>query len=96
MIHFFIGTKAQFIKMAPVMVDLDGRNVPYRYVDSGQHAELTSVLRKTFGIRHPDVYLHQGSDITTIFSAMKWTLKLILMTLFTKGKIRREIFAGHK
>ena len=92
MIYFFIGTKAQFIKMAPVMVELNNRQIPYKYVDSGQHAELTRVLRNTFGIRAPDVYLRQGSDITSIFAAVKWALKLIFMALFAKNKIKREIF----
>lgn len=92
MIHFFIGTKAQFIKIAPIMVELDNRSISYKYVDSGQHAELTKILRKTFGIRDPDIYLHEGSDISSIFAAVRWTLKLIFMTLFAKNKIRQKIF----
>ena len=47
MIHFFIGTKAQFIKMAPVMVELKNRGIAFRYVDSGRHAELTKTQRRS-------------------------------------------------
>ena len=50
MIHFFIGTKAQFIKMAPVMVELEKRGVAFRHIDSGQHAELTRMSRQSLGL----------------------------------------------
>jgi len=92
MIYFFIGTKAQFIKMAPIIVELRNRQIPYRYVDSGQHADLTRILRKTFGIRQPDICLHRDGDISSVFAAIKWTCKLILMALFAKNKIKRQIF----
>ena len=94
MIHFFIGTKAQFIKMAPVMVELRNRNVSFRYVDSGQHAELTSVLRQTFGIGEPDVCLRRGSDVSSLLSAASWSCKLSLMSLGGKKRLRNKIFPG--
>lgn len=93
MIHFFIGTKAQFIKMAPLMLELQSRAIEYRYVDSGQHAGLTAKLRKCFGIAEPDVHLNKGKDITTIFSAIKWTLQLLSLAIFNKKKLK-EIFPG--
>jgi len=49
MIHFFASTKAQFINMAPVTIEMRNCNIPFRYIDSGQHAELTMSLRKAFG-----------------------------------------------
>ena len=57
MIHIFIGTKAQFIKMAPIMQKLNEKRVAYNFIDSGQHAGITSDLIKQFGLRPPDVYL---------------------------------------
>jgi UDP-N-acetylglucosamine 2-epimerase (non-hydrolysing) len=93
-IHFFIGTKAQFIKMAPVMVELRKRDVPFRYVDSGQHAELTRVLRKTFGIAEPDVCLRSGKDVSSLLSAVSWSCKLSLLSLAGKKKLRNKIFPG--
>lgn len=63
MIHFFIGTKAQFIKMAPVMVELEKRGVAFRYIDSGQHAELTRSLRKVFGVGEPRQQLDEATFV---------------------------------
>jgi UDP-N-acetylglucosamine 2-epimerase (non-hydrolysing) len=50
MIHFFVGIKAQFIKMVPVMIEMRNRSISFCYIDSGQHAELTKMMRKSFGI----------------------------------------------
>lgn len=94
MIHFFVGTKAQFIKMAPVMVELQKRQVPFRYVDSGQHAELTRTLRKTFGIREPDVCFHKGGDITSIIGAIIWSCKLFFTCAAGRKWLRKNIFPG--
>ena len=49
MLHVFIGTKAQYIKTAPLIRLLDERGVPYRLIDSGQHASLTRSLRRELG-----------------------------------------------
>lgn len=94
MIHFFIGTKAQFIKMAPVMVELRNRGIKFRYIDSGQHAELTGMMRKNFGIPEPDVHLKKGGDITTITAAVLWTIKLIILCLRGKKWLSKNIFPG--
>ncbi|MBN2457249.1 MAG: UDP-N-acetylglucosamine 2-epimerase [Sedimentisphaerales bacterium] len=95
MIHFFIGTKAQFIKMAPIMVELNSRNIPFRYVDSGQHAELTRSLRKVFGLREPDINLYsRNRDIVSIPGAVGWGLKLGCSIWFRRKWLRQRVFCG--
>ena len=42
MIHVFTGTKAQYIKMAPLLRCMDAAGVAYRLIDSGQHATLAA------------------------------------------------------
>ncbi|MBI3097779.1 MAG: UDP-N-acetylglucosamine 2-epimerase, partial [Planctomycetes bacterium] len=44
MIHVFIGTKAQYIKTAPVCRELTRRGVIWRLIDSGQHRGLSEAL----------------------------------------------------
>ena len=41
-IHVFLGTKAQYIKTAPLLRLMDERGVDYRLIDSGQHARLSA------------------------------------------------------
>lgn len=56
MIHIAIGTKAQFIKMAPVILRLQKENIPFNLIDLGQHSLITKDLREEFKIKEPDVY----------------------------------------
>lgn len=77
MIHFFIGTKAQLIKTAPVMAELQRRNIDYNFVFSGQHQKTITELLNNFGIKPPDSTLHSGADITSIMGMLLWVLKLL-------------------
>lgn len=81
-IHVFIGTKAQLIKMGPVMRALQDRGIAYRFVHSGQHQETMQDLIANFGIRQPDVVLHSGRDVTGIVQMFFWALKIVLRGLF--------------
>ena len=93
MVHFFIGTKAQFIKMAPIMVEMNNRGLPYRYIDSGQHANLTQSLRKTFSIREPDVSLsHSAGSIVSITEAFEWYLGCRWKSLTNRRWLKKHVF----
>ena len=91
MIHIFLGTKAQYIKTAPLLRLLDAQEVPYRLIDSGQHAELSGGLRQELGVREPDHLLAEGRDITRIPQAALWAGKLALR-LFDRKRLKREVF----
>lgn len=96
MIHFFIGTKAQLIKTAPVMLELQKMNVPFRYIDSGQHAEFTSEIRRDLQLPEPDVFLGRSSDdVASYGSASKWLGQTVLRWAFRPSWIRERVFGGH-
>jgi len=93
MIHFFIGTKAQFIKIAPIMVEMNNRGLSYRYIDSGQHADLTQSLRKTFSIREPDISLSRSAgSIVSITEALKWYLGCRLKSITDHIWLEKDVF----
>ena len=48
MITILIGTKAQLVKMAPIMKELSNRKIPYRFVLTGQHTETIDDLISAF------------------------------------------------
>ena len=73
MIHIFIGTKAQFIKMAPIVQELSRRGIDFNFIDAGQHAALTGDLIRQFGVREPDVVFRRDrSNINTLSEALAW------------------------
>lgn len=81
-IHVFIGTKAQLIKMGPIMRALQEQGIPYRFIHSGQHQETMADLIQNFGIQQPDVVLHRGRDITGIVQMLLWSLRILCKGLF--------------
>ena len=92
-IHVFIGTKAQYIKTAPLIRLMDQEGVDYRLIDSGQHAALSSSMRAELGIRTPDHLLGGERDVTSIPQAIGWMMALALR-LWSGRRLHREIFGG--
>jgi UDP-N-acetylglucosamine 2-epimerase (non-hydrolysing) len=91
-IHFVIGTKAQLIKMAPVIQEATRQGLPYNFIFTGQHQETMGDLRENFGIREPDVTLHYGKDITSIPAMIVWLARILWCVAFN----RKRIFGGDR
>jgi UDP-N-acetylglucosamine 2-epimerase len=81
MIHIAIGTKAQFIKMAPIMRELFNRGINYNLIDLGQHALITADLRKEFDLKEPDVCLSRGKNVSSLVIGLVWMIKLLVKGL---------------
>ena len=86
-IAMIIGTRAELIKIFPLMLELKNRGVPYYFIHTGQH-NLKDLCEK-FGVKKPDVVLSEESDKSSKFNskqikAIMWNLKLVF-------KIRKEI-----
>lgn len=94
MIHVFIGTKAQYIKTAPVLRALEAAGVPYRLIDSGQHAQLMETLRPELGIRAPDCSLRQGADINRIDAGFWWMGRHLWRAWVDPAGVRAAVFGG--
>lgn len=93
MIHVFVGTKAQFIKMAPILLELDRRGVTYNLIDAGQHAELTGDIARQFGVRQADVSLRPGQgNINSLWQALSWVGRSLGQILFRREELYRRLF----
>ena len=92
-IHIFLGTKAQYIKTAPLMRLLVERGIDYRLIDSGQHARLSAAMRRELGVRRPDVVLGGVEDVTSITGAVAWAARIGRRLLSARG-VHENIFAN--
>lgn len=88
-IYIVLGTKAQMIKMAPIMVELQRRGVDYSFIHTGQHKETMSDLIGNFGVKAPDEYLYDGPDVTRLTQVLPWMLRILYGTM----RHRRRLFA---
>ncbi|HIH32719.1 MAG TPA: UDP-N-acetyl glucosamine 2-epimerase [Candidatus Diapherotrites archaeon] len=75
MINVIIGTKAELIKMSPVMRELQKRKVEYNYIDTSQHSQTTSKFRKDFQVKEPDAQIGGEKNITTLMQGAGWAVK---------------------
>nr|WP_282452772.1 UDP-N-acetylglucosamine 2-epimerase [Lysobacter sp. CAU 1642] len=77
----FIGTKAQLIKTAPVIKELDKRGLSYRLVYTGQHSETFRELEACFGIRSADQVLVPDAEADSKFSFLTWAVRFALAVI---------------
>jgi UDP-N-acetylglucosamine 2-epimerase (non-hydrolysing) len=87
-IHIVLGTKAQLVKMAPLMVRLRERDIRYRFVHTGQHRATMREMLEEFGLEPPDVVLYSGRDVVSLPQMAVWTARILAKCLTR----RREIF----
>ena len=93
----FTGTKAQFIKMVPILVELERRGEPYRIIDTGQHAELVEDVIRQYRLRKPELSLAPGKrGVATLTGGVWWMLRLSRILLWSSPRLRRELFADEK
>lgn len=95
MIHFIIGTKAQFIKMAPLMHVLGSEGIRYRVLDLGQHAGLTAAIVQDFGLKPEIVRIRDSrQNVESYFQALTWLMKCTAPLLRARSALREKYFGG--
>src|SRR5690349_10317113 len=80
MLIVVIGTRAQLIKMAPVLVALERAGTAYQLILTGQHHDTMVSLLTEFGIATPSLTLYHGAEVTGIAKA-GWWFPLVLFRL---------------
>jgi len=91
MIHIAVGTKAQTIKMAPVIRLLEQEGIAFNLIDLGQHSLITKNLREEFGLGEPNSYISKGSNVSSLAQAFLWLIEVFFKSL-SSLRIKREIF----
>ena len=71
----FLGTKAQFIKTAPILSEMDTQGLNYRLIYTGQHSETFDLLEKALHTRTADEIIVPSFEADTHISFLKWTFK---------------------
>lgn len=69
---FVVGTRAQLIKMAPVIVVCERRGLPITLLMTGQHQETMQDIVDEFGLRSPQVPVMSISERSTVGSLLRW------------------------
>jgi UDP-N-acetylglucosamine 2-epimerase (non-hydrolysing) len=85
-VYVIIGTRAQFIKMAPVMYEMKKQGVEYTLIYTVQHKENIQEVLDVYELRSPDVVIYQGEESNTKGKLIKWTLDMFFKSVFKAKK----------
>lgn len=90
MIHFIVGTRAQLLKLAPVMRECDRRSLAWRWVYTAQHRETVQELIETFELPPPDhVIVVWRTEAKSRLRMARWLGRMLVALISS-----RDILAG--
>ena len=93
MIHVVVGTRAEYIKLAPLLWRMDSAGLPYRLIDSGQHADRSESFRDELGLRAPDYAMGGTRSVDSVPAALWWAAGLG-SKLARRRRLDRTVFGG--
>jgi len=86
-----MGTKGQYLKMLPVLKELDRRNIVYNLIHTGQHFLYTKKISEIYGLKNPDVFLTtKKEDLKNLKDMFIWLVRSLLAAFrlkFKKGDV---------
>lgn len=85
-IYFFMGTIAEFIKLAPIMKELKKRDIPFKIITSGQNSIKFDDLKKYTGQLKVDIAMKEKTNKSSMLQFIWWNIKTIFVSLFIFGK----------
>jgi UDP-N-acetylglucosamine 2-epimerase (non-hydrolysing) len=91
-VHIIIGTKAQFIKMAPIAYLMERARIRYRIIDLSQHGALTAGIISDFDLT-PDIRFFQpaGTNVSSYGAAIRWTARSFRKIATPAKALRSEL-----
>lgn len=90
MILIPIGTKAQLIKMAPVILALKRHQLPFDFVLTGQHQETMADLIDGFGLPKPAYQMATITEADTSLKLATWLMGTLLTHLRPNSEVAKR------
>ncbi len=95
MIHVVIGTRAQLVKMLPVMQLMKDKGWDYNFVFLPQHRETIQAMLDEFELKAPDVVVtDNASDIVKTWQMALWSIKVLVQGILQRKRIFRTDRSG--
>lgn len=81
-IYVVLGTRAQFIKMAPLLFELKKQKKKYTLIYTAQHKENIKSILDEYNLKEPDIVMYKGEESNTPFKGLKWFIHMFYLALF--------------
>jgi UDP-N-acetylglucosamine 2-epimerase (non-hydrolysing) len=96
MIHFVIGTRAQLLKIAPVMLECESRNLSWRWVYTAQHRDTMQQLLATFELPPPDhTIVRWSTEAKSKAKMMQWFSRMLVALPRSRRVLAGQTGATH-
>ena len=95
MIHVFVGTQAEYVKMSPLLGRMEAAGLPFRLIDSGQHADRSESFRDELGVRAPDHAMGGTRSVDSVPAALWWAAGLG-RKLALRRRLAQTVFGGYR
>ena len=79
--YFFIGTSAEFIKLAPIIKEFRKRKIRFKIITSGQNAINLLEFKNYTGKLSPYIELPKKISKSSIFGFFVWTVQTFFLSL---------------
>ncbi|MBN2016438.1 UDP-N-acetylglucosamine 2-epimerase [Candidatus Dojkabacteria bacterium] len=89
-IYVVIGTRAQFIKVAPMLRMMLDQNMKYELIFTAQHQETIDEILKVYRLPKPDKVLYKYTEANTRFRFARWFLNIFFKVIFQSKKYLPE------
>lgn len=84
-IYFVIGTRAQFIKVAPIMRELLDRDIDYTLIYTAQHQENIQEILDVYDLPSSDKVIYHKDEADTMSKGWFWVAHMVV-EMFLKAK----------
>ena len=88
-IYVVIGTRAQLVKMAPLMALMQKEGTEYEFIYTAQHKETINKILQDFHVKQPDRTISTKSEANTLSKFLGWS-GIMFFKLFRPKKIFPE------
>jgi UDP-N-acetylglucosamine 2-epimerase (non-hydrolysing) len=90
MINCILGTRAQLIKMVPLIKRIEEKGWDINLIHTGQHFQNMQETCVEFGLQSEWHPLYAGAEVNTVPQALKWFGCLLLQAILKPSKILRR------
>lgn len=80
-IYFVLGTRAQFIKVAPIMRKMQEQSIPYTLIYTAQHRENIEEILKIYKLPSPEMVMYERGEANTKSSFFRWFISILYKIL---------------
>lgn len=89
-IYFMLGTRAQFIKVAPIMREMLNQGMAYTLIYTAQHRENIAEILEIYNLPAPNIIIYDYGEANTKSSFLRWFVTIFYKVLFQAKLYIRE------